>query len=273
MPSDAEEPPSNKNNSFLSNIQKMLKAFKKSKDNISPSQAIYLNENPYKADLLSNKIVADIMIPRSDVIAVNAKILLDDLNQAFLSSSHTRILVYDDNLDNVIGFVHIKDIFEVIVNKKNYNLRNHLRKPIIATGSMKLITLLTEMRRKRTHIAIVVDEYGGNDGIVTIEDIIEEIVGRIEDEHDEEQVSDSYSRLEDKTIELSARMEITQLEELINIKLSDHHEAQTIGGLVLSMIGYVPIPGTIIKINDKIELEVIAASARTLTTVKITVNE
>jgi CBS domain containing-hemolysin-like protein len=218
----------------------------------------------------NDKIVEDVVIPRSDIIAVRDDVNLEDLNQMIIKFSHTRILVYNDTLDNIIGFIHIKDLFKILARAENFNLKKLIRKPIISAPSMKLSDLLREMQRRRTHIAIVVDEYGGTDGMVTIEDIMEEIFGRIDDEHDEILESDSYKVINHTTILSNSRVEVEDLEKILGVQLKDHDdEFDTIGGLVLAKVGSVPLPGTKINISDEVELEVIDANPRTLKLVKL----
>ena len=217
-----------------------------------------------------NKTVEDAMIPRTDIAAVKIDITLDKLSQKIIELPHTRILVYDDTLDNIVGFIHIKDILKVLVKKTDFLLNKLLRTPIIVAPSMKLIDLLVEMQIKCTHIAIVIDEYGGTDGIVTIEDIIEEIVGRIDDEHDKRLQSDSYKIINSNVILSNARVRVEVLENILGIKLKqDDDEFDTIGGLVLAKVGHVPPIGTKININDFIEVEVTDANPRTLKQVKL----
>ena len=217
-----------------------------------------------------DKTVEDVMIPRADIIAVKDNTKLDDLNQMIIKFSHTRMLVYNDTLDSIIGFLHIKDLFKVLAKQENFNLKKLIRKPIISAPSMKLLDLLSEMQRKRIHIAIVVDEYGGTDGMVTIEDIIEEIFGRIDDEHDEKLESDNYKIISSTTILSNSRVEVEDLERMLGVRLKNEgDEFDTIGGLVLAKAGSVPPPGTKIDIAENVELEVIEASPRTLKSVKL----
>jgi magnesium and cobalt transporter len=230
----------------------------------------------YERNILNNslsfasKTVEDVMVPRSDISAVRKDISLEGLSIKMTECPFTRILVYDDTLDNVIGFVHIKDILKTLLSKANFQIDTILRTPIIAAPSMKLIDLLVEMQLKRTHMAIVIDEYGGTDGIVTIEDIIEEIVGRIDDEYDTRLESDSYTIVNPSTILSHARVEVEALEKILGIKLKkEDDEFDTIGGLVLAKVGNVPSIGTKIDISDIVELEVIDASTRTLKQVKL----
>ncbi len=219
-----------------------------------------------------SKTVEKVMIPRSDISAVRYEATLEELNQALLDYSHTRILIYADTLDNIIGFIHIKDLFKIIAKKQEFVLKKLIRKPIISAPSMKLIDLLAEMQRARTHIAVVVDEYGGTDGIVTIEDIMEEIVGPIDDEHDEKLDSNNYKIIGPNSILANARVKVEDIERILNIKLkSEDDEFDTIGGLILAKIGHVPLPGTKISIaEDLLEVDVLDANARGLKKVKLT---
>lgn len=233
----------------------------------------------------SQKTVEDVMVPRSDITAIKHNASLDELSKLIAKLPHSRTLVYEDNLDNIIGFVHIKDVFKMLVKrgggKKNnshnltansFQLRKILRKTIISAPSMKIIDLLEEMQDKRTYIAIVVDEYGGTDGIVTLEDIISQIIGDINDECHERSHNNSQCKIIDEyTILSHARVEVEYLEEILNIKLKNgDDEFHTIGGLVLAKVGKVPVAGTKISISNLIEIEVVDANQRILKQVKIT---
>jgi CBS domain containing-hemolysin-like protein len=218
----------------------------------------------------SEKTLEDVMIPRSDIISVADNISLEDLNNVIVEHAHARIIVYHKHLDNIIGFLHIKDLFEVIVKSKKFNLKKLLRKHIVSPHSMKLVDLLAQMQRGRAHIAIIVDEYGGTDGLVTIEDIIEEIVGNIDDEHDIG-VDEDYKIIKPGLIRASARVEIEELEKILGIKLSsDDDEFDTIGGLVMARSGSVLEKGEIVHITDDIIVEILEATPRTIKKIKIT---
>ena len=232
-----------------------------------------LDERNILANLLEleDKTIEDIMVPRSDIAAIKLTTNLEELSESVkLEVPHTRTLIYDGTLDNVVGFIHIKDLFKALATKQNGRLKKLIRKHIIAAPSMKLLDLLAKMRRERTHIAIVVDEYGGTDGLVTIEDLIEEIVGRIDDEHDQQLDSDNFKVINNSTIISNARVEVEVLEEIIGEKLkNDDDEFDTIGGLVLTRVGSVPAIGTRIDISENIEIEVTDATPRSLKQVKI----
>jgi magnesium and cobalt transporter len=217
-----------------------------------------------------NKTVEDVMIPRSDISALSTKATLSDLTSVISKHAHTRTLIYQDTLDSIVGFVHIKDLFEVLSHNLRFSLKKLMRKPIIAAPSMKLIDLLAEMQKKRTHIAVVVDEYGGTDGVATIEDIMEAIVGEIEDEHDDLEDNHSYTILESGEIIASARVEIEELEKALSIKLkNEDDDCDTIGGLVLLRIGNIPRKGVIVDIAPNVQVEVVESTPRGLKKVKL----
>jgi CBS domain containing-hemolysin-like protein len=221
-----------------------------------------------------DKTVEDAMIPRSDIVAVKNDVNLSVLTRVVSETHHTRTPVYEGTLDNIIGFVHIKDIFATITKNKTFILKDLIRKPIISTPSMKLNDLLILMKKQRTHIAIVVDEYGGTDGIVTIEDIIEELIGRIEDEHDSVLESDTYKIIDRNTIISSSRVEVEDIEKILGIKLKNpDDEFDTIGGLILAKVGTMPSRGTKIDLSEHVSVEVLDANPRTLKTVKLTLRD
>ncbi len=236
--------------------------------------------SPHEKHILGNFLafcdekVEDVMIPRSDIFAVNIDISLTDLSKKIADTGHGRTLVYEDNLDNIIGFVHIKDLFKVVAsNSSGFNLRKILRKPIFTAPSMKLMDLLTEMQKTHTHIAIVIDEYGGSDGIATIEDIMEAIVGQIEDEHDTDKDDPQYKIINPGEIITDARVEIEDLETALNVVLKqEDDDCDTIGGLILSRMGYMPEKGASIALADNIVATIIDTDARMLKKIKLTVS-
>ncbi|WP_375333574.1 hemolysin family protein [Candidatus Tisiphia endosymbiont of Xenochironomus xenolabis] len=239
----------------------------------SNSKKMTLEEQKIFMNLLKfgHKTVEDVMIPRSDIKAVKLTTSIEELGQILNSKiPHTRTLVYDETLDNIVGFIHIKDLFKLLVTKQNLPLKRIIRKPIISAPSMKLIDLLAKMRRDRVQISIVVDEYGGTDGIVTIEDIMEEIVGRIDDEHDKKSDIDNFKIINSNTILSNARVKVEELELALGVKLkTENDEFDTIGGLVLAKVGNVPSVGIKIDIEEQVELEVIEADPRSLKQVKL----
>lgn len=220
----------------------------------------------------SSKKVEDVMIPRSDIIAVSSDIKFEELSKIIVAYNHTRILVYDDNLDNIIGFVHIKDLFKMLTESRSFNMKKLLRQNLVSPMSMRLSDLLSEMQLRRTHISVVVDEYGGTDGIVTIEDIVEAIVGRIDDEHDAIN-SEGFKILKSGTVITNARVEVSELEEALKIKLKEQSdEFDTIGGLVLSKSGNIPSRGDVIEIAEDIAVEILDSTPRAIKQLKIIFN-
>lgn len=243
----------------------------------------YLTQMQLKNDIgiisnlknFSEKTVMDVMVPRSDIISADINTSLEDLTKIILQHRHTRTLIYNEKLDNIVGFVHIKDLFEVFAgSKKKFKLKKLIRKHIISPHSMKLTDLLIRMQVTRTHIAVIIDEYGGTDGIVTIEDIIEEIVGRIDDEHDDEDSSkEGYKILQPGIVITDARVEIEKIEAIVGTKLKGKDdEFETIGGLLMSMTGNVPEKGEIVIVDEEIIAEIIESTARTIKQIKITYN-
>jgi len=227
-------------------------------------------------DILTNflqfghKTVKDVMIPRSDIGSIEAKTRLDKVNDEVIKHGHTRTVVYGETLDNVLGFVHIKDLFTVVAQDKDISLKKLIRRHLVTTSSSKLIDLLVEMRRKRTHIAIVFDEYGGTEGMVTIEDIVEEIVGEIEDEHDDNGTNKDYTITDHNTIVTSARVEIEELEKVMGLTLlQEGEDVETIGGLVMLRVGHVPAVGDIVHLSEDVVSEVLDANTRIIKRLKI----
>lgn len=220
----------------------------------------------------SNKTVSDVMIPRSSICALDDSLSTEEIYNFIDKHAHTRTFVYTGTLDNIKGFIHIKDLFALLITKQPFVLKKLLRKPLIVAPSMKLIDLLAEMQRARTHTAIVIDEYGGTDGMVTIEDIMEEIVGRIEDEHDQEDEF-KYKALKDNTLLVNARIEVEEIEELLGIKLKNSEdEFDTVGGMVLSVVGHMPSIGDVISLSERITAEIVETTPRSIKLVKLTIS-
>lgn len=282
MPKSDKEGPSVKI-SFLSSLSSKLKSFcffsKKSKSKCCALHCDDSIETAAEGKIINNlgsfseKNLEDVMIPRSDIVAVDVSISLEELSKSIVEHAHTRTLVYQEHLDHILGFVHIKDLFEVIAESKKFNLKKLARKHIVAPHSMKLTDLLTEMQKTRTHIAVVVDEYGGTDGIVTIEDIIEEIVGNINDEHDDIGDDEDYKIVKPGLIIASARMEIEDLEKILKITITEEgDEFETIGGFIMAKSGSVLEKGEKFHITDDVLAEVLEATPRAIKQVRITYN-
>jgi CBS domain containing-hemolysin-like protein len=196
-----------------------------------------------------DKKINTIMVPRSDIIAIPENITLDEIKKIITEDEHTRIPVYKDNIDHIVGFIHSKDLAKFLCNINNdFNLPKIIRKILFMPCSTKLIDALLKMRSSRVHVAIVLDEFGAVDGLVTIENLIEEIVGQIDDEHDVPLESSFFQikKIDEKTYQFGGRVELKNFEEIFKIKFEDC-SAETVGGLVMATFKAVP------KIGDKIE--------------------
>ena len=216
--------------------------------------------------------VSDIMTPRTDIKAVEYSISLVDLKAHLTQNFHTRVPVYNDTLDNIKGFVHIKDLMPLFSNEGDFNMAFVLRDMLFVPPSMKLTDLLIKMRAAGVHIAIVVDEYGGTDGLVTLEDIFEEIVGEIQDEHDEDEEELSLFWSEQGSCDVDARARIEALEKDLGLSLEskdEHADYDTLGGLIFYKLGHVPIDGEVIEYNKTVKFEIISADPRLIKKVRI----
>ena len=209
----------------------------------------------------------DIAIPRADITSVQFDIALDDLIKVFRKSGLTRLPVFKGTLDSPIGMIHLKDLalkhgFEKATTK--LSLSKMVRPVLFAPPSMPVLVLLQKMQSERIHMALVIDEYGGVDGLVTLEDLIETMIGEIEDEHDLEE--DAFWISEKQNIILAkAKAPLADFQEFIGISLtseSDEDEIDTLGGLVSHLCGHVPVRGEIIMHSSGIEFEVIDADPR-----------
>ncbi|HVC57586.1 MAG TPA: hemolysin family protein [Stellaceae bacterium] len=204
---------------------------------------------------------ADVMVPRGDIVALDAEQPFVEVVKCMVEHGHSRVPVYRETLDDVIGFVHVKDVLAPVADRRPARLERLLRKVLFVAPSMPILDLLVQMRQARTHIAMVVDEFGGIDGLVTIEDLIEEIVGEIEDEHDEPEPPALIER-PDGSVIADARVPIEALEEQHGTRLraaGDEEAVDTLGGLVFTLAGRVPKRGEVIIHPDGIEFEVLDA--------------
>jgi magnesium and cobalt transporter len=218
-----------------------------------------------------DRSAADVMVPRVDVVAFDIERPFGELVRLMIEHGHSRVPVYRETLDDVIGFVHVKDVLAPVADHRSVKLAPLLRKVLVVAPSLPVFDLLVQMRQSRTHIAMVVDEFGGIDGLVTIEDLIEEIVGDIEDEHD---VVDTPTLIErpDGSVIADARIPIETLEEQHGTRLrrnGDQEEVDTLGGLVFTLAGRVPRRGEIIPHPGGIEFEVLDADPRRIKRLRV----
>ncbi len=212
---------------------------------------------------LRERSAYDVMVPRADIVGVDADTKLDELIELFTKCGHSRLPVYRGRLDDVIGMVHIKDVLAASRLDKPFQLSRIVRRVLFVSPSMRVMDMLLEMRLKRTHMALVVDEYGGIDGLVTIEDLVEQIVGEIEDEHDRAVEPDMVVR-PDGVIEADARTPIEEFEGVVGQMLTEEEreDVDTLGGLVFFIAGRVPSRGELIAHPSGLEFEVVDADPR-----------
>jgi len=212
----------------------------------------------------------DICVTRGDIIAVRNTISFEELVAAFADAGHSRLPVYGDGLDEVVGMFHIKDVFMANHDpSRDRSLAGLMREPLFVPESMGVIELLARMRTEHIHLAIVVDEFGGTEGLVTIEDVVEEIVGEIEDEHDEEE-SGLLVLLDDGLWEADARLELDELRETVDARLTaEDDEIDTIGGLTFILAGRILQPGESVEHPSGWRLECVAADSRKIQRVRL----
>ena len=268
--------------SFLSKI-KLFKAKyanqSKGLDNILETSEENQRElTPEEKNMLNNVIgfglsrVEDCMVPRADIVGIEIKMDSSDILKVFSESNHSRIPVYRENLDNPIGMLHIKDLISVFSDNsiENIPIEKFLREILFVPPSMSSKDLLVRMQTSRIHMALVIDEYGGTDGLVTIEDLIEEIIGEIEDELFEEDLD--RIKIFDNYIDTSARTSIDEINNIVGETLFTEdidEEINTIGGLVFVLAGRVPQRGELIKHPLGFEIEIKDADSRRIKKVRL----
>ena len=237
---------------------------------------------------LGEKRVEDVMVPRADIEAIESNATLAELVSRFRQVGHSRIPVYTDNLDNIVGFVHVKDALRRITEPVNdpekdltvklvsTSLKQKIAKLDIARlvlfvpPLMPVGDLLQQMQLKRVHMAVVIDEYGGTDGLVTIEDLLEAVVGEIEDEHDDNVAL--VRKINSNIFIASARAELAEVRDVIGTDFdpgAHAEEVETLGGLVFDLAGHVPVKGEIVGGIKGFEFEVMQADSRQIKRVKI----
>ena len=219
---------------------------------------------------LEKKSVEDVMVPRGEIISIDNKQNYNQIFDIIKEESHSRLPVYENNLDNIVGFFHVKDFIKI--NKNEFDLNLILRDVLYTAPKSPILELLKRMRLSRIHIALVVDGIGGVDGLVTIEDLVEEIVGEIEDEHDAEDIDEEIIKKEDNLLIVDAAYRIDELEKDFNINLTvaDEEEIETVGGLVFSKINRIPKSKEEFDIDGVINIKILKANERKILTVHIT---
>ncbi|WP_207537513.1 hemolysin family protein [Sabulicella rubraurantiaca] len=234
--------------------------------------------NPHERALLRNVLklrgatAYDVMLPRADIIALQVDMDFEHVLDFVQREGHSRYPVYGRELDDIQGMVHIKDVIARLGRSEGFSLRSILRKPLLVVPSVPVLDLLLRMRMERVHLALVVDEYGGIDGIVTIEDLVETIVGDISDEHDELAAPQIIERAEG-VLELDARTPVEDFETRLGPVLTEEERASdidTVGGLVFTLAGRVPAKGEIVSHpSSGLEFRVLDADARRIRRLRV----
>ena len=260
-----------KNNKLQNNIENFLNK------RLKQDRPLKINEENIISNVfeLPGKLVNDIMIPRSDIISVDSNTNINKLVKIIGRTSHSRYPVFEKNRDNIVGMIHIKDVVSCWENKKIINIKKLVREVLFAPQSMNVLDLLLKMRISHIHMAIIVDEHGGVDGLVTIEDLVEEIVGEIKDEHEAQKENKNNKKElsnDDGSIKINARMLINDFEKKYGNIFSDKEdisEIDTMGGLVFHLFGRVPLKGEIIKHSNGCEFEIVEADLRRIRTILV----
>lgn len=220
--------------------------------------------------------VEDVMVPRADIVAVEDTDSFEELIQQFHVAGHSRLPVYHETPDDPIGMYHIKDLLGLVVgnpaaHEATQSEVNKLRRPVLfAPPSMPVIDLFQKMQATRVHMALVIDEYGGTDGLVTIEDLVEEVFGEIEDEHDTAE-TDLIRKVREGVFLADARCEVEDVEELLEVSfgLDEDEDVDTLGGLIFSIIDRVPQRGELIDHPAGLEFEIIDVDPRRIKKVRL----
>lgn len=206
----------------------------------------------------------DVMIPRADIVAMRSDLTLEQAIEQIRGDGHSRLPVYREQLDDIIGMIHVKDVFAYVGRPEAFSLEAILRKPLMVAPRIRVLDLMLQMRQQRVHMALVVDEYGGIDGLVTIEDLVETITGDIADEHDDEEMPMVTER-PDGALDLNARLPVADFEKRMGPILSEDErdaDIDTVGGLVFTLAGRVPAKGEVISHPSGLEFRILEADAR-----------
>ncbi len=215
--------------------------------------------------------VADIMVPRSDIKAVPVDASLAEVVAAMREAGHSRLLVYRDTLDDVVGIVHLKDLLDYWGDGAEFVLERIVRQVPVVPPSMRVLELLLELRTSRQHLAVVVDEFGGTDGLVTLEDVVGELLGEIADERATRAAPQLVER-PDGTLDVDGRLDLEELEERLGLRLlgeDERDEADTVAGLIFALVDRVPARGELVEHPSGVRFEVLDADPRRIKRVKV----
>ncbi len=266
--------PKNGDSSLRDSIEEIIEEIEEREDESEAATPIGIHERVMLANILKFRHLTayDVMVPRADIIAVDVENEIEDVLDLMNKAGHSRLPIYRETLDDVVGMVLIKDLLPYARGKRDTELANLARRLPIVAPSMPVLDLLLEMRRSRVHMALVVDEYGGIDGLVTIEDLVEEIVGEIEDEHDVAE-EPKLVPADDGSWSADARVTIDEFEEKIGPILSDEERTEdidTLGGLLFALADRVPVRGELIQHEASgLSFEILEADPRRIKRLRV----
>jgi len=211
------------------------------------------------------------MVPRTDIVAMRSDVTLAEAIEQFRTDGHSRMPVYQEQLDDVVGMIHLKDVFAYVGRPEAFSVEAIMRRPLLVAPQIPVLDLLLQMRQQRMHLALVVDEYGGIDGLVTIEDLVETITGDIADEHDVPEAPMLVERA-DGSLDVNARLPVEAFEEKLGPVLSEDErdaDIHTVGGLVFTLAGRVPTKGEVLGHPSGIEFRVLDSDPRHIRRVRV----
>ena len=233
--------------------------------------------DPHERSLIANVLrlrgitADDVMVPRADIVAIRVDATMDEAVALFRREGHSRLPVFREQLDEIVGMVHVKDVFAYVGREAEFRLESILRRPLMVAPQIPVLDLLLQMRQAHIHLALVVDEYGGIDGLVTIEDLVETIVGDISDEHDEVP-GPMVTERPDGTLDIDARLPVEEFEARMGpVLTADERDADidTVGGLVFTLAGRVPARGEVVGHPSGVEFRVLDADGRRIRRVRV----
>ena len=231
-----------------------------------------INENNLIKNILSlnKKNVEDVMVPRAEIIAIEKNKKIENILSLIKVESHSRMPVYEQNLDNILGFVHIKDVIKS-VNDSNFEIKKILRDVLYVAPKSPILELLKRMRSSRIHMGLIVDEFGGVSGLATIEDLVEEIVGEIEDEHDTDDNYLKFKKINATKVVVDASYKLVNLQKYFDIQINEisDEEIDTVGGLAFFIAGKIPKNGEIYQYKDLLKFKILSASDRRIHSLEI----
>ena len=259
---------------FLGNNQSLRDSIKDVIDEKSNEESQNIDLSSKEKSILSNilsinKLKADdVMIPRASIVAISQDSSFQNIIDTIDKESHSRMPVFRKDLDDVLGMIHIKDIIKFSGSNHNgFNIKKIMREVLFVPPTMPVMNLLLKMQATKLHMALVIDEHGGTDGLITIEDVIEEIVGEIEDEHDKDD-DFNFKKIDSNTFEAKADMTLDDFNHESNLSIVEEN-VDTLGGYVFSKINRVPYAGEVIKVDNAYQFEIIEADPRKIKKIRI----